>query len=859
MAAGRLLVFFMRNKFSVNKHSASQLGVLLGPVAAGVLALMAFRLPADENPIRVIAEKLSAYYAATLPEKTYLHLDRPAYGTGETIWLSAYVVDALRHRPDTLSKVLHVDLLSPERRVVARRTLRLVGGRAAGDIELNDSLLAGTYLLRAYTAWQLNAGPGYVYERRLQVWPASPDQTDAQSAAPGTKTTLKSAVMPMGKVDVQFFPEGGALVAGLPATVGIKAQAASGRGATVSGQVLDEQGKPVVAVFSTPHAGMGRLSFTPAAGQRYHARVKLPDGTSADYPLPAVQPTGYSLRVLDAGDSYTVEARYKGTPGAPVPGPAMLLTEVRGFLIGLIPRPITDDGAPVTWKVSKARYPSGILHLTLFDGQSNVQAERLAFILNGAPALKVVLTPDRAAYAPHDPVHVKVQVTDASGQPVATHLSVAVAEAGAAGLDPEAGNVATNLLLTSDLAGYVENPGYYFQNTTPETTTALDNLLLTQGWRRYVWKQVLGPTPPPITYAAEQNLTLAGQVTGMGQKGIPNSQLTFIQSKPNRSVLTATTDADGRFRFTGFPGSDTAVVTLQARRATGGSNVVIRPDLGPPTFGAPLPPLPPLAAAPPGVADYVRRSRQQQVQERQNRPEGDIRSVQLANVAVTGKKVLVPRDDSRRLYGAVANTVVDFANNISAQSGLSIFQLLQGRVAGLTVSGNGPDMSVQIRGSGTPLFILDGMRVDADAINLIQANQVESVEVFKGPEAAIFGTGANGGVIAVYTKRGDKNYKGTNIAPSPGLVVIKLPGYYQAKEFYQPRYGAPVLNAPASDSRRLTLYWDPEFSTDIKGQGEFLFYTADGGGNFQISTEGVSLAGDPSQGKASIYVAPKTK
>jgi hypothetical protein len=851
----------MKDKILTNGRAIKRLGAWLVPLAAGASALMAFRLPADDNPIRVIAEKLSAYYAATLPEKTYLHLDRPAYGTGETIWFSAYVVDALRHRPDTLSKVLHVDLLSPERRVVARRTLRLVGGRAAGDIELVDSLQAGTYLLRAYTNWMLNAGPDYVYQRRLQVWPASPDQTDAAGAdaSPAAKSAVKSAALPTGKVDVQFFPEGGTLVAGLPATVGIKAQAASGRGATVSGQVLDEQGKPVVAVFATPHAGMGRLSFTPAAGQRYHARVKLPDGTSADYPLPAVQPTGYSLHVTDAGDSYNVEARYRGTPGAPVPGPVMLLTEVRGYLIGLVPHPITDDGAPVTWKVTKGRYPNGILHLTLFDAQSTPQAERLAFILNGAPALRVVLTPDRAAYAPHDPVHVKVQVQDAAGQPVATHLSVAVAETGAASLDPEAGNVATNLLLTSDLAGYVENPTYYFQNTTPETTQSLDNLLLTQGWRRYVWKQVLSATRPPITYPVEQELSLSGRVTGMGQTGIANSQLTFIQSKPARSVLTASTGPDGRFNFTGFPGRDTAVITLQARRQTGGSNVMIRPDLGPPTFGAPLPPLPPLAGVP-GVADYVRRSRQQQVQERQNRPDGaPLRNVQLGNVAVTGKKVQVARDDTRRLYGAVANTVIDFANNPSAQSGLSIFQVLQGRVAGLTVSGNPPNMSIQIRGAGTPIFILDGMRVDDDAISSIPANQVESVEVFKGPEAAIFGAGSNGGVIAVYTKRADKNYKGEDKGPSPGILVVKVPSYYQAKEFYQPRYGAPVLNAPASDPRRLTLYWDPEFSTDIKGQGEFLFYTADGGGNFQIATEGVSLSGDPSQGKATIYVAPKTK
>ncbi|MEJ7662704.1 MAG: hypothetical protein WKG07_25645 [Hymenobacter sp.] len=172
---------------------------------------------------------------------------------------------------------------------------------------------------------------------------------------------------------------------GLPATVGFKAQAASGRSAAISGQVLDELNKPAGPAFSSQHAGMGRLSFTPAAGRRYHARVKLPDGSSADYPLPAVQPTGYALRVLDAGDSYTVEARYRGTPGAPVPGAVMLLTEVRGYIVGLIPHAITDDGAPVVWQLAKARYPNGILHITLFDAQSVAQAQRLAFVLNGRP------------------------------------------------------------------------------------------------------------------------------------------------------------------------------------------------------------------------------------------------------------------------------------------------------------------------------------------------------------------------------------------------------------------------------------------------------------------------------------------
>jgi len=855
-----------------------------GLAMAGLLALLAFRGPLGraaaaatdpENPVVVIARQLGEFYQRAQPEKAYLHLDRPAYGTGETIWFSAYVVDALRHRPDSLSRILYVELLSPQRRLVARRTLRLdAGGRSAGDITLDDTLRAGTYLLRAYTNWMRNSPPELFFQRPLQVWPAAPNQpatvSGAAGAAPGraaAKTGGAAGSSATSAVDVQFFAEGGQLVAGLPAVVGFKAVGSNGLGAAVGGQLLDAQNK-LVTDLSSAHAGMGRVGFVPAAGQRYHARLRLPDGRGLDYPLPAVVASGYVLHVVEVSDAFLVEARYRGPAGtAPaVPGSVSLLVEGRGVVVGLAARPIGTEGEPVGWRVLKSRYPTGIVHFTLFDAQGAPQAERLAFARTGPPALRMQLTPDRAAYAPHDPVRVRVQVLDAAGQPLAgptapVHLSVAVAEAGAVALDPSAGTVAAHLLLTSELAGYVENPDYYLQNPTPEISRALDNLLLTQGWRRFVWKQVLAPELPaaPARFAPERELALAGQVTGMGQRGIPNSQLTFIQTKPQRNVLTASTDADGRFRFVGFPGRDTTVVTLQARRTSGGSNVIIRPDLGaPPAAGAfRLPALPTPALAGPALADYLRRSRQQQVQERQNDPEAAARNIVLANVAVTAKKQLVPANDPRRLFsGVMASAVLDFASMPEAQSGIPIVSLLAGRVPGLTISGTAPNQKIQIRNQGAPLFILDGVRVDIDVINTIPSSDVEVVEVFKGAEAAIFG--GSGGAIAIYTKRGDRNYRGSaSDAPSAGLLTVRLPGYYPAREFYQPRYGAPVLNAPATDPRRLTLYWNPKLTTNAQGQAEFTFFTADGGGNFQLTAEGISLDGEPGRGTATIYVAPK--
>jgi uncharacterized protein YfaS (alpha-2-macroglobulin family) len=128
-----------------------QKGVAVALLAVGVM-LSAFRTrPVEEGLLERITRQLGEFYTAARQEKAYLHLDRPVYGTGETIWFSAYVVDASRHRLDSLSSVLHVDLLSSDRKVVARRTLRLLGGRANGDIAIADTLAAGTYVLRAYT------------------------------------------------------------------------------------------------------------------------------------------------------------------------------------------------------------------------------------------------------------------------------------------------------------------------------------------------------------------------------------------------------------------------------------------------------------------------------------------------------------------------------------------------------------------------------------------------------------------------------------------------------------------------------------------------------------------------------------
>ncbi|MGY3088105.1 TonB-dependent SusC/RagA subfamily outer membrane receptor [Hymenobacter sp. UYAg731] len=818
---------------------------------AALLALLAlsaaaFRSPPDDEVVRHIVLSVRRFYAAALPEKAYLHLDKPWYTAGETIWLKAYVVDAARHQPDTLSKVLHVELLNASNQLVARRNLHLEAGLAPGDVALPDTLTPGNYTLRAYTSWMRNTDPGFFYSRQVTIWPAAPDE--APDSKPGAVRARAAAARQLAQAvatppDVQFFPEGGNLVAGLENTVAFKITDFAAHGLDVEGKVFDADNKQVAA-FRNSHFGMGTFTLLPVAGQRYHA-VLAPAAVPITVALPEVKASGYTLHVVTFPNEYFVAIRQQGGSG----GPVLLLGQVRGQAAYVGQGQLTG-GETFTARIPKSRFPAGIVHFTLFDGQGTPLAERLAFAQTD-PGLHVTLTPDRPSYGPRQPVRVRVAVANAAGEPVAANLSLALTDAGVA--DANAETIASNLLLTSDLAGYVEAPGYYFQNPTLETAQHLDALLLTQGWRRFAWKQVLSNQPLEHEFSVERSVSLLGQMLQRNGKPVPGGKLSFLQTAPTKFFMATTVDQEGRFLFNGIEGCDTIRVTLQARTSKDGRNAELHLDPGPPVSRRPLVPLP--VQAPNALADALARSQQQRAAERRFRLD-TTKTILLGGVTVKGAKAV--ENDPRRLYPP-GNATVLRPDKYITTGNTSVLQLLQGRVAGVAVTGTGDNTNVLIRGitslsgNSSPLFLLDGVPVDVGTLAYFPASDAESIEVLKGAQAAIYGSRASGGVIAVYSRRGSPAYNPL-LEPVPGVAVLHLPGYYCGREFYVPRYDAPKTNRDFPDTRRSTLYWNPTVRTDATGQAEVTFFTSDAKGTFQLRTEGLSQAGQPAQGQSSLRV-----
>ena len=184
---------------------------------------------------------------------------------------------------------------------------------------------------------------------------------------------------------------------------------------------------------------------------------------------------------------------------------------------------------------------------------------------------------------------------------------------------------------------------------------------------------------------------------------------------------------------------------------------------------------------------------------------------------------------------------------------MSVLDMLQGRVAGVSVMGSGMNAVVSIRGNrGEPLFVLDGMPVDKALITSLNVYDVESIDVLKGASAAIYGSRGGNGVIAVLTKRGNENYDYSQDIV-PGVLVTKIAGFHTPRDFYAPQYSPTSPPAPNPDFRS-TIFWAPMLKTGSDGKARVSYYHSDATGPADIRVEALSPTGLPGFGKSTYPV-----
>ncbi|WP_429381430.1 carboxypeptidase regulatory-like domain-containing protein [Mucilaginibacter sp. UYCu711] len=838
--------FFVRGTWAV-KRVADQLPVEYQPPF----------IPASKRD--TTTDKLMAtlqQWADSIPqEKMYLHFDKPYYAINDTIWFKGYLTTASRHQLSAISGAAYVDLIDGQNHPLKTLKLPVNSGTIAGNFILGDEIKKGSYHIRAYTQWMRNAGPDYFFDHTFTV--GNPNDVKLKA---DPKTTLQ-------QTDVQFFPESGSLVNGIASKVAFKAVGSDGLGANITGKITDNDNNEI-AQIATLHAGMGNYLLQPLTGKTYKANITFTDGTTKSIALPTALNEGYVLSVFQPNkDSVLVRIH---ASSAMQQSTVNLIIHSSGEIIFASPIKITD-GVTSLW-LDKRGFPSGIAQFTIFDSNSQPLNERIAFIKSND---QLKLSIDSANTISKSKAHVQfnLKVADSENRLAESTLSVAVIHEDKMPVDESAeSTIFSNILLTSDLKGYIEKPNYYFTADTDEVNRALDNLMLTQGFRRFEWKTLNTTVNTKPTFEAEGlGSSISGLVTTLTHKPLPNAKVKLFAVRAALMKDTIT-DANGRFKFDKMFIGDSLKFTLQAQTADNSDKVII-------------------------ILDTVAQmSSQVTLRNNKNTADADIIKTLLQKATDEGKpvelsglhvlkqvdikasKIAAPKIEilPQAIFTIPEQSVDKIITIPDPEHYNNLTMFLQSSLQGTSIQVDeaGRKLLVDMRPANVPPniapvspftnatseepidkylgkeigLIVNGRKIkgrsEADEIleGSILAGDIAKIEVVRTNTALVNSLRNMGdrfvGFVLLFTKTGDWR-KGYN--PSIANVIPK--GFNKVRKFYSPRYENPETAKSIPDFRT-TIYWNPYVGVDTTGKASFEFFNADGPANYRVVIEGINAAGE---------------
>jgi len=498
-------------------------------------------------------------------EKVYLHFDNSAYYLGETIWFKAYAVRADRDALSTFSKIMYVELLNTEGYVIDTKKFKLENGQCHGEFKLNTTGYGGFYEVRAYTRYMLNFGAANYFSRIFPVYdtpkiPGNYSPTITNRLNSQSIPKLRKEEPTKDQLNMNFFPEGGSLVQGVNSKVAFKATDKNGENSVISGSVYNDKNESV-ADINTEFQGMGEFILTPGP-QKYYAKVSC-NGHNYKYDLPTALPQGYAMTV-DNSDSDKIAViiqKNAETRNEPLG----LMVTCRGVLY-VSQQVVMNSENAVAYKISKKLLPTGISQFTLYNTAGDILSERLTFV-NHLSQMTINVTQNKPDYKPFEKVSLDFQLKNNHDQPIETTFSVAIRDESNSPYNPYSNSILTDLLLSSELKGYIENPGVYFQKNDNAHRQALDLLLLTQGWTRYSWKQMVGKTPFKIQQPLEKQLFIDGNIASIllkrKMKNVDVSMALLADSTSQQGKCK--TDSVGNFNFGLMDFKGTAKLILQSK------------------------------------------------------------------------------------------------------------------------------------------------------------------------------------------------------------------------------------------------------------------------------------------------------
>ena len=838
--------------------------------ATGLIALASwmapgyYRMAVENDFLRALKKKTTAYTDKLPEDRVYLQFDKPFYTPGETMWFSAFVRDGQSMKKSGQSDIVHVDLISPKGTTERSISLIAKNGVAQGDFSLSAEALGGIYKVKAYTNWQKNDafidkdgkdktgfekeiqvqdyvlpnlkmkldfikkayGPGDEVEAKIELatnenkplsnykikYVATIDgkqqvEETAMTTIDGMRTVKfklpgnlksndgllnimidyngstesisRSIPIVLNNISLSFYPEGGDLINTMQSNVAFRALNEFNKPADIEGVVKTTDGKQV-AEFSSFHMGMGSFTFKPEAGVKYVAEITKPEGIKKQYELPEALAKGF---VLSTDNSIAGEVALN--IGSTESDQLSIVAQVRGKIYYATAFDVKPGQNKLLVPVSY--FPMGVAQFTVFDGKGIARAERLTFI-NRDKQLNIKIETDKEKYLPREKVKMTISVADENGVPMPGNFALSVVNDQLLSFaDDRSGNLISKMLLEYDIKETIEEPAFYFDKKESKSVKALDELLMTSGWRRFSWEKINSDQIPMISYQGERSLITGTVMDARSGKPVPNADIKISSG----SVFK--TDEQGRFIFNKIDLSkpETFVVSAsnyshQSQYITAYQHGVVSYLYGNNYYGYNNYPssISDLSEAPMGNSGG-------------GNGEGNVKHMKM-------KRMDAPRDEKFQM-APVPQKAPSFNANLKKPNEDPV--VVQNNIKVVSKENEQKDSGKKSQNKNGLIKVQDqrSLKILDDEDNLEDINVEQQQQKISGTV------------------------------------------YYRAKEFAAPVYDKPDASINSGEQKRSdfrsTIYWNGNVETDRTGKTSVEFYNSDDISSFRASIEGFAADG----------------
>ena len=915
-----------------------------------LLLLLATICSKAQNIDSLYQNKLASSFQKVIhqsQEKVYLHTDKPHYFAGDTIWVKAYLVNAISHFRSEGSRYIYIELVNRKDKVVKRSKIVETDKSFEGYITLAHNIDEGDYYLRAYTYWMLNDSSEYFYHKNIQVHASQPSfmNTDINYKQNKNKRfaeitfhktgggvfsdnyvdymirTKKSGnnfrqqktnqygkiiieIPPKEELDqyiyviledrqlkhkktffvpnlfdynIDFFPEGGELIAETTQKIAFKSQASDGSSLPVRGSVLNEQGDTITH-FRSLYGGIGNFLLSVLPNKCYKV-ITWGKQDSVEIQKEFILPKPVTDKFALSVNTRKSMAYYNVLHSKAIEKKDLyLLGHIRGFL--LFVEKIAPDGKGT---IDLSTFPEGILSLVLLDELSVPYSERLVFIRHDYIDCSII--PDKTSYGTRVPVALDIQLKDKAGNAMQGDFSLSVTDNNAIGINPLSNNILSYLLLTSDLKGYIETPGYYFKENTNRTNACLDNLMLTHGWSRFNIEDILKDRQKNPQYYMERGQFLSGEVKNIHNKPVRKKQV--IVKVNGKTYPPVQTNEEGIFTVDNILFKDTAVVEafVPENEKAFRSKIKIFPYQFPNAENV----IPYHSEKHEKQKEYI-----EEVQSPYIKEDG-VLVLRLPEVIISSKALVKDHfssykmDDEEMLQQQNTRTAFDLVREVPG------FQVIDNRpylypklsqrpemlMSGDVNNRNSLRPNTKMNYGRTVRFMLDNRGISYDILSQINSDDIVGVhkidpevdaavnfaQNMKALEDAYNEALASGATLEeldeLEVDQQIKKFVDGDHRTSGGCIILTsrtgklavpsndsrkdkalLLGISQYKKNYVPKYSSPNVNSTIPDNRT-TIHWQPRLTFNEAGAAHVKFFTADRPSFYTVIIEGITDKGIP--------------